>query len=274
MYIGTSKRRKTTEAVLLKRTFPNLSVSKLTATELKANLPRLFLESNELSLKFSNMWGDLCDSLEERKVPIKRIISRLIGLEAFPPVYTGTKPSLFSDLKPVLIECNDIDDIWAIIKDYCSYFNYYLVEFLTSHFGSDDDKKRLTLYKQDFIAYAKRRVYECPTEFGSFNDGDCSIVVKLDKSYDNCTLEQLIIFEKKLCDILKIFHDGVLRLCTVEQGCYELTFQAPSFIKHTVFPLSPQQEDALKELKVVWLLCGDYEFTMEYHVSYIDTCMI
>ncbi len=261
MIVIAEKRKEAISSVLLKRTFPNLCVSKLSASEIKARLPRLFLESTELSLKFSNLWFNLYNSLEEQSVPVKKLVSYLIGIEAFPTVYNQSKPILFRDQKSNLLACKDIDDVWAILKDYCSYFNYDLIELLTVHFGSNNDKTKFSLYKEDFAAYAKRRVYECPAEFGSFNDGDCSIVVKLDTSYDNCTIAQLNIFEKKLCDILKISHYGVLRLCTVEQGCYELTFQAPSFIKHTVFPLSPQQEDDLKELKVIWLLCGDYEFS-------------
>ncbi len=117
-------------------------------------------------------------------------------------------------------------------------------------------------YKKAFSLYIRRSVYECPAEFGSLNDSDCTIIVKLDKSYDDCTLEHLTTFENKFCNILNISANGVLRLCTVEKGCYELTFQAPSFIKDTVFPLSREQEAALKNLKVVWLLCGEYEFSL------------
>ncbi len=135
------------------------------------------------------------------------------------------------------------------------------IEHIIDCLGTDEDKQRMLSYKKAFSQYIKRRVYECPTEFGSLNDDDCTIVVKLDKSYDDCTADQLIILENKLCDIFNISQHGVLRLCTVEQGCYELTFQAPSFVQGVIFPLSQQQEAALKDLKVIWLLCGEYEFS-------------
>ncbi len=56
--------------------------------------------------------------------------------------------------------------------------------------GSDNDKQNMRSYKKAFSLYIKHRAYECPAEFGSLNDSDCTII---DKSYDNCTLEQLIV---------------------------------------------------------------------------------
>ena len=149
----------------------------------------------------------------------------------------------------------------AIIKHYYSYFNYYIIEHITDFLGTDKDKQMMLSYKEAFSQYVERRVYECPAEFGSLNDDDCTIIVKLDESYDDCTALQLIILKNKLCDIFNILDNGVLRLCTVEQGCYELTFQAPLFIQESIFPLSSEQETALNKLKIVWLLCGDYEFS-------------
>ena len=191
---------------------------------------------------------------------LKNLVICLIGLEAFPPVYKSPNQPLFKDLQPMLHMAVDLADVWLLIKPYCSFFNFYIIEHITNFLGTDDDKQKMSSYQNAFLLYIEHRVYECPAEFNSLNNSDCTIFVKLDESYDDCTAKQLISFKNKLCDIFEIAHDGVLRLCKVEQGCYELTFQAPVFIKDIVFPLSLQQEAALKKLRILWLLCGDYEF--------------
>ena len=209
----------------------------------------------------------LLQSLKTRHVRKKQLVNCVLGLKTLPPVYKTSQLPYFKDQKSKLLAAEDLDDVWTILDDYYSYFNYYIVELISDSLGTEDDKQQMSSYKKDFMEYIKRRVYECPAEFGSMNDGDCTIVVKLDKSYDDCTADQLLMLTNKLCDVFKIL-PGVLRLCTVEQGCYELTYQAPAFIQDIVFPLLPEQEAALKDLKVVWLLCGQYEFPSQQN----DVC--
>ena len=67
-------------------------------------------------------------------------------------------------------------------------------------------------------------------------------------------------FRHKLSEILRVSSQGVLRLCQVEKGCFQLTFQVPSFVQHEVFPLSREQERALKTEGVIKLTCGEYQF--------------
>ena len=83
--------------------------------------------------------------------------------------------------------------------------------------------------------------------------------MKLDQTYDECEVCHLKDFEKKLSDILEL-QEGVMRLCRVYPGCYELIFQVPSLVESDVFPLSADQEAALKALHVLFLTCGGYKF--------------
>ena len=255
------KEDKSYGAVILKRTFPNLPLSGLSEPEMKKLERRLFLESSNLSCKFHMLCCDLLMSLYNRHIPKEIVVACLMGLDTFQPVFESPNQPLFREQKVKLFESKDVAEIWNIISSYHSFFNYYLIEHISKVIGTDEDKQKMLLYKQAFADYAKCRVYECPAEFGSQTETDCHIIVKLDKSYDDCTLVQLDMFEEKLCDILQLSHNGVLRLCKVESGCYELTFQAPSFVQTAVFPLSAQQEAALKELGVLWICCGEYEYS-------------
>ena len=254
-------------SVVVRRTFPNLQISKLSCAKIKEMLPKLYLESSELCCKFNKLCNGLRISLQERGIPKEKLVNCILGLKTLPPVYATPQLPYFKDQKLNLLAAKDLEEVWIILDDYYSYFNYYIVELISDNLGTKDDKQQMSSYKKDFVTYIKRRIYECPAEFGPMNDSDCSIVVKLDKTYDDCTADQLVILTSRLCEILKISSDGVLRLCTVEQGCYELTYQAPAFIQDTVFPLSLEQEAALKDLKVIWLLCGDYEFSSSQDVS-------
>ena len=65
------------------------------------------------------------------------------------------------------------------------------------------------------------------SEFGPVSDADADIFVKLDSQYDNYTVTQIEVFRHKLSEILRISSQGVLRLCRVEKGCIQLTFQVP-----------------------------------------------
>ena len=248
-------------AIILKRTFPNLPLSGLSEPEMKTLERRLFLESSNLSCKFHMLCTALFMSLNNRHISKRTVVACLMGLDAFQPVFKSANQPLFGDQKVKLSKAKDLEEIWEIIGCYHSYFNYYLIEHISTVLGTIEDKKKMLAYKQAFADYAERRVYECPAEFGPQNEADCHIIVKLDKGYDDCTLIQLDMFREKLCDILQLSHDDVLRLCKVERGCYELTFQAPSFVQTAVFPLSAHQEAALKALGVLWICCGEYEYS-------------
>ena len=234
-------------------------------------LRKLFLESRELACKFHKLCTNLYFSLKLKADSKEDVVACLMGLDAYEPVFNkSANQPVFGEQKAKLFEATTLHKVWCIISHYHSFFNYYIVEHLIQYLGTDEDKQNMSSYKQSFAEYAKRRVYECPTEFGYENEGDCTIIVKLDEHYDNCTLRQLELFKKSLCELLKLSREA-LRLCRVEQGCYELTLQSPAFVREIVFPLSSEQEKALTELNVVWLLCGDYEFSS--HQSNVRDCL-
>ena len=264
---GTPTESEKPPILTLSRHFPSLSMSRLSDSELEEVGRKLYLESSELVCKFNKLCTNLYFSLKKRSDSKQDLVACLMGLDTFEPVFSKSAASqpIFGDQMDKLFEAEHLYDVWCIIHRYHSFFNFYLVEHIVEYLGTDEDKQNMSSYKQSFTEYAKRRVYECPAEFGYENQNDCTITVKLDKSYDCCTLNQLELLKKNLCEILGFSSNGALRLCRVEQGCYELTLQAPAHAQEIVFPLSPDQEEALKDLKVMWLLCGDYEFSVQHY---------
>ena len=153
-------------------------------------------------------------------------------------------------------KAKNISEIFWILKD------YHIIEHIITVLGTKEDKSRLQNYKTDFQQYAKRRVYECrPPRFGPLSEaGHADIFVKVDSDYEIYTVAELEEFRQTLSYILGVSSEGVLRLCLVEKGCFQLTFQIPLFVKEEIFPLSREQEMALAAKRVIRLTCGEYQF--------------
>ena len=133
---------------------------------------------------------------------------------------------------------------------------------------TEEDKAKLQKYKDKFNQYAKRRIFECPPEFGPVSDADhADIFVKLDAQYDDYTVAEIEVFRHKLSEILRVSSESALRLCRVEKGCIQLTFQMPTFLKQEIFPLSREQERALAAVSVIRLTCGEYQFLVNCIVT-------
>ena len=77
---------------------------------------------------------------------------------------------------------------------------------------------------------------------------------------EDCIFSQTWGFRHKLSEILRVSSQSILRLCRVEKGCFQLTFQVPSFLQQEIFPLSREQERALEAVGIIRLTCGEYQF--------------
>lgn len=246
-----------------------LGSAKLSESQLEALKAKLYGDSVSIMFKFQDLFSSLKHSLRKQGIPLKDVISEVCAIGAFLPVYNRTQQPVLREQLPKLQAAQHIEDIMLIINDYCSFFNYEIIEHLILNLGTEEDKQHLQKYINDFRLYAQRKVFECPSDLGALTEkGTIKLIVKLDSAYDDCTLNHLQIFKNKLCKILCLSNDGVLNLCQVEKGCIKLTFQLPNFVPSAVFPLSQIQMRALLDLKILWLLCGEYKFDkVRMHVN-------
>ena len=241
--------------------FPYLKVSGLTAEQQEGLRIRLCVESEDIVHKFWHLHSRVYESLRERKVPVGRLVAHLLSLRAFDPVYKDSqKPTLQSFFKD-LRNAGSIEDVLFIIRDYFSFFNYHVIERIVDGLGTDQDRAELQNYKRDFDEYSKRRVYECPPEYGPKSNADhAELVVKVDSVFEEFTVKELKKFQYRLGRIFCDSSQSVLRLCQVEEGCLQLIFQVPSFVQQEIFPLSSEQKRSLAAEGVIRLTCGDYKF--------------
>ena len=226
---------------------------------------RLYAESMDITFKFQDLFSSTVLSLKERNTSPQALYTHLVCLGSLKPTlsYDDPKQPVLKHYFPQLRTAERIEGAMGIIGDYCSFFNFRIVELIINKVGTTEDKANLTKYKRDFSDYARRHVYECPSELGAMTDGNAELFMTLDETYDNYTVSSLKLFVRKLAEILKLSSDAALKLCKIQLGSLKLTFQIPDFVKEDIFPLSVDQKRALAGLGVVHLSCGDYHFTNE-----------
>ena len=241
--------------------FPYLNLSGLNHHQQRELQGKLRLESQEIMIQFQELVSATIKSLIRRNVSPKKLLSHVMTLGAFGPVFKETQVPVFCHRFKELKAAKTIDEIFLVINDYFSFFNYQLIEHIIKEFGTRNDKTMLQKYKKEFDQYAKRRIFECPPEFGPVIDADCAdVFVKIDSHYKYCTVSQIEMFRQRLSKILHVSPQGILHLCRIDEGCWQLMLQVPSFVQHEVFPLSREQEKALSAESVIKLTCGEYQF--------------
>ena len=244
-----------------KNTFPYLKLSGLTDEQQESLRESLRFETRDIMMQFQELVSTTIKSLIRRNVSVDELVPHIMTLTAFDPVVKKPQVPLFQDCLEQLKAAGTISNFFLVLNDYISFFNYDIIEHIIKVLGTDEDKAELQKYKSNFNQYARRRIFECGPHFGPQSEtGNADIFVKLDSGYDNYTVAETKGFCHKIRKALHLSSKGVLRLCQVEKGCFELTFQVPLFVQHEIFPLSSEQERTLKAEGVIKLTCGEYQF--------------
>ena len=217
---------------------------------------RLTMESENIQLSFYTLRNKFFDSLEH--IPLKKLVRVLKGFKVLKRVNSSKSASVVHSYEYVLENITDIEGVKDVIEEYSTFFDFRPVEYMINNVGLEKDRQLLEKYKEDFGHYIKRRVFECPCEVGPLEaPNSTKLFVKLESDYDK--LVELKQFQCCLSLILEV-SVHVLRLSSVKDGCIQLTFLIPSFIQEAIFPLSADQERAMKELSIIELWCGSYHF--------------
>ena len=249
--------------------FPSLHLSGLTPVQQLDLRGRLRKESINIAIHFQYLVSATLESLQNQCVRVCDFLPHLMTLGTYDPVFKDSQEPVLRQQFKNLEKAESISDIFWILKDYMSFFNYHIIKHIIKMLGTKEDKDRLKEYKKKFHQYAKRRVYECPPQFGpESKTGHADVFVKVDSQYENYTVTEIEGFRQKLTKILRISSQGVLRLCRVEKGCFQLLFQVPSFVQQVIFPLSREQERALAAEGVIRLTCGEYQFQVSICIPY------
>lgn len=232
-------------------------------------------ESNEMMLEFRHLLCDTRNSFSvqgNEKLPLmKQYLKKL-------PVYSSPDSNIpllrdrFSDIDGA----NTYRELFSIIEDYSSFFNFGLPELVVEEFGDAEAKHRLEQYKEKFLHFAKQRVFKLPPDVYAgipLPEGFLHLVVKVETSFYSCKVSYLPFLQAQIAKALGI-NKHALELREVHEGCVELIFAVPNVVEKTLQakPLSDAQLQALAELNVTSLTCGEYRIMPKGAQPEASTC--
>ena len=218
--------------------FPYLPVDgSMSEEERLEHVSALYRESEKIKKKFTAFMFNLQKDLEKNS-KLEDIINLLVFYD--------------KALAGKLSNSNSIALVFRNIRQYVSFFDYELLKVLAKHLGSSELKKKLVKYKMSFQEFAKRHICECPTDvFGDSESTDEKVyVIKIDRSMEDLTLEELKTLQRKMNEILG---QRFLKPLKVQDGCVQVTFQ--TFHDNKLI-ITAKQQQALSKLGILNITCG------------------
>ena len=225
---------------------------------------KLYFESVAIQNKFNVLFTIVRRSVASQGVSVKDFLVFMKGISA----YKDREKSLFdSEIQSLSSSNVDLIDMFEVVASHCSWFNHSLVNYIITAYCPDDEhiRRKYEEYCGDLKNYCKNRVCLCSRKNGFWpgrHHSRTHVTVKMDREWSKLTAEQLDEVKLNIADTLKLWKH-TLYLRSVEKGCVKLVFHVPDSVAEEVFPLSQGQEVALKEVGVLWLNCGDYQFLSE-----------
>ena len=220
-----------------------------------------------MMMQFQKLISATIKSLDRQNVSPDKLLCHVMAMGSLKPVFEKPQVPALHHCYNELKAAKTVYESFLVLKDYFSFFNYHIIEHIIEELGTEDDKAKLHRYKEDFNQYAKRRIFECLPELGPVSDvNHADIFVKVDSHYENYSVAEIEGFRHKLSEILHLSSQGILRLCRVDKGCFQLMFQVPSFVQQEILPLTREQERALAAMGVIRITCGEYQCLVNLYV--------
>ena len=149
-------------------------------------------------------------------------------------------------------------ELFSILRDYWSWYNYNLLKDLIKAFGDNKLIKDLNNYKRHRKDYFKKRTQ--PTPYLAFGDDSKKeskvLLVKVDEEWDEIPLSRIHTLHYKIATILHV-RMHTLYLASVSRGCIQMKF----FFLHSdadqVIQLSSFKGEALGEHKIIEVKYGN-----------------
>ena len=140
--------------------YPYLDLDKFSYKDRVALMTKLNDECKQIQRKFSKLVYRTQGSLIEQQVSVKQLASCLSDLGTYEAVLPN-KPVLFHCLEDIR-KAKGVEDVFWILKDYRSFFNYHVIEHLIDILGTEKDEQNLDDYKKALELFLRRKVFECP----------------------------------------------------------------------------------------------------------------
>ena len=218
-------------------------------------------ETKEVMTAFASLVGKTCKSIK-KKVTLEEFTLWLKQLQALSPCSEST-PGLLAQQIDEISQAGSMEQVFHILSDYWSWYNYYLLEKIINEYGDEKDRQRLDSFKKDFSIFAQNRIVEFaqyPMTFGTAaDDGKTRVplLFKVDRSWDSVHINQLTEIHRNLASILGV-NPHTLYLASIQKGCILMKFLIPSLVARAVFPLSASQKESLAATNITLVECGSH----------------
>ena len=234
--------------------FPLLDLDQREKEDFEIRLKR---ETRSIMMQFhgveSGLYNTVCD-----KIPIEQVKFHLNAMKALRS--ERFEESIFNNYEDQLRAATNANTVFDILQKFWSFIDYDLLKHLIEFLGSEDDKKRMVKYNENFDQYAKRRISECPSIEPTDDNKWKNVYIKLDSKLEAMTINELREFRFKVSEIIDT-HVSTIHFCCVKRGCIQVMWQIPYFIEQIILPLSPEKENMLELLGVTQFSCVDYVYT-------------
>ena len=228
--------------------FPYLDIQSLTEDEKHALYGRLTNEYKDINSSYARLNIDIRNSLQTRGVTPGQLADVLMELSAFPLKVKDTDKPLLEDCFDEIEDATSIHDIFKILRPYGSFFDCHIIKHIVnSTLCTYEDRNKLQRYLSELDDYCQRNVFECQ-HFASPDPKFPKLILKVDSLVSKSfSMKSLDAFSANVAKTFGISRH-TLRLCSVDEGCVQLTYQIPQSVVDRIFPLSPEQEEAPNSL--------------------------
>ena len=227
-------------------------------------LSRLYRDSVEIVKHFSRLRTGTELYLQKKDTSVQVLVTCVMDLD--PITYPG-QPSPLNELRCA----ESISDVFRILVDMkiVSFLQYNIVENIITNLCKENAEltEELEAYKAHFSRYIQARVFESylfqERELKASMTPVPHLVIITDETWDkNKTFVNIHELKTHVIKILGI-QEFYLNLKSISANCLKLKYAVPTCMKELVFPLTPEQEDKLRECGITELYFGDYHYVME-----------
>ncbi|XP_064407491.1 uncharacterized protein LOC135352241 isoform X2 [Halichondria panicea] len=249
--------------------FPHLDTSSLDE-DIRIELEdRLIRDTRKMIISFTAFTLIIQRSFENQRIPLERIKDLILSLDAFNDGI-GVKV-LDPEDKQEIKNAKNLPEVFMTLRDYISFFNYEIVQYLIELLGSPDDQAQLREYCSAHDQFCHRNVFEVPAEsFSSKSRMKTAKVFVLKCTERVATLEYVKRLTSRIAEALGL-QRAALQLRSVKQGCLELHFLVTVAVAKRIYPVSPTVQAALSVMGVKVLTCGSTDevetFLLEQDLS-------
>ena len=225
--------------------FPYLDTSSMSAIDRQQFESQLQSETNEIARFFDDVTTATLISFQKRQVSLHLISMHVKNLRIRPTIKPRSRRSSCH------LTWKTIEECFAHLASYWSWFNTHILEQLVKHHGTNEDKDQMAIYLEARRVFLRRNVFNIPQDtYGDKREENSKqLVLKLASTEYSVNEMEATVLQQLQMLVYETLQKHV-ELLKVRKGCLELTFQIP---EQDVPHLSQEQKIALSQQGVLSL---------------------